>query len=256
MKLNIKSMLAAGAIATALSATAQNTEAGYFLDDYTYRFQMNPAFGNSRGFVSMPALGNLNVGISGNLGVQDVLYNVNGKTVTFMHPDVSTAEAMKNLGNDKRFAVNLRETILAVGFKGIGGYNTVSISARTDVGVKLPSSIFSFLKEGVTNDTYHIANFKARATAFAEVALNHSREIMPGLRVGATLKGLVGAGNARLNLEEADLALGTDDWAIRSRGEMYVNMKGFTYDLDVNDNTGRNYSAILRKLNDSLHPTW
>ncbi len=149
MKLNIKSMLAAGAIATALSATAQNTEAGYFLDDYTYRFQMNPAFGNSRGFVSMPALGNLNVGISGNLGVQDVLYNVNGKTVTFMHPDVSTAEAMKNLGNDKRFAVNLRETILAVGFKGIGGYNTISISARTDVGVKLPSSIFSFLKEGV-----------------------------------------------------------------------------------------------------------
>ncbi|MDE6040913.1 MAG: hypothetical protein K2F99_04990, partial [Muribaculaceae bacterium] len=77
--------LAAFAVA-AISAQAQNTVTGYFLDDYTYRFQMNPALGNSRNFVGMPALANLNVGMQGNLHLKDVLYNIDGRTTTFINP--------------------------------------------------------------------------------------------------------------------------------------------------------------------------
>lgn len=44
---------------------AQDLSSGYFVEDYTYRYQMNPAFGNSQNFISMPALGNLNVGTFG-----------------------------------------------------------------------------------------------------------------------------------------------------------------------------------------------
>ena len=68
MKLsNIKYIAAAAAAAAALSAGAQNTYTGYFLDNYTYRFQMNPAMGNESNFVSMPVLGNLNIGMHGNI---------------------------------------------------------------------------------------------------------------------------------------------------------------------------------------------
>ena len=38
--------------ATTFNIYAQNTESAYFNDEYMYRFKMNPAIGNSRGFVS------------------------------------------------------------------------------------------------------------------------------------------------------------------------------------------------------------
>ena len=73
MKTNIKKLLllliAAAGIETAV---AQHTYSGYFLDGYTYRYEMNPAFGNKNGFVSMPCLGNMNIAMRGNLHVTDL----------------------------------------------------------------------------------------------------------------------------------------------------------------------------------------
>ncbi len=56
MKINNKFLMAAGMIAasvSSLSLQAQNTTSGYFLDNYTYRYQMNPAFGNERRILSL-----------------------------------------------------------------------------------------------------------------------------------------------------------------------------------------------------------
>ncbi len=50
MNFNIKKCAAAMlATAAALCATAQNTQSGYFLDDYAYRFLSNPALAPSFG---------------------------------------------------------------------------------------------------------------------------------------------------------------------------------------------------------------
>ena len=64
MKTINKLTIAAAALLCAASASAQTSASGYFLEDYTYRFQLNPAFANSRNFVAMPGLGNLNVGLT------------------------------------------------------------------------------------------------------------------------------------------------------------------------------------------------
>ena len=76
-------------LAMPIVAMAQNTNSGYFVEEYTYRHQLNPAFGNENEYVSLPALGNFNVALNGNLNLTDVLYNVNGKTTTFLNPMVS-----------------------------------------------------------------------------------------------------------------------------------------------------------------------
>lgn len=60
---------------------AQNLQSGYFDDNYLYRFQSNPAFGNEgHGFVAMPGIGNLNVATNGTIGINHILYNVNGQS--------------------------------------------------------------------------------------------------------------------------------------------------------------------------------
>ena len=87
--------------------TAQNTRSGYFLEDYTYRFQLNPAMDNSKNFIAMPALGNMNVSMDGNLKVSDVIYNVDGRTTTFLNPGVSAAEVLGSINDRNRVGAEL-----------------------------------------------------------------------------------------------------------------------------------------------------
>lgn len=55
------------------SATAQNLNSAYHTQDYKFRHDMNPAYGNDQGYFSIPALGNISVGLQGNFGYGDVV---------------------------------------------------------------------------------------------------------------------------------------------------------------------------------------
>lgn len=248
MNFNIKKCAAAMlATAAALCATAQNTQSGYFLDDYAYRFLSNPALAPSHGklLVGIPGISNLNVNMRGNLALTDVIYNVNGKTTTFMNPEVSAAEAMGNLSDMNRLGFDIRENILSFGFGMLGGYSTINISARANVNTRLPKSIFSFLKEGVTNDTYQIDGLKARAIGYGEISLGHSRNITNEIRVGANVKVLLGVGSVKADLDRATLALNRDSWDITTNASIHTSLKGYTYETKYSEDTHREYVSGL-----------
>lgn len=242
MKTIIKKSIALFAISmTTLSAMAQNTRTGYFVDDYTYRFQMNPAMGNNRNFVGMPGLSNVNVGLHGNLSVKDILYNVNGRTTTFLNPGVSASEFLGNISDVNKIGLDLKLNVLSFGFKGMGGYNTISINARASFDTHMPKSLFSLAKEGLKNEVYDISDLGARGIAYAEVSLGHSRDITSEWRVGANLKLLVGGGAVEAKLNKAYLELGENDWTVMSDGELSANVKGLTFDHDINEDTHHEY---------------
>lgn len=234
-------MLLGATTAAAFAANAQNTASGYFVDEYTYRYRMNPAFGNERNFVSIPGIANLNVGLHGNLHLNSVLYNVNGKTTTFMNPLVEASTVMGNLHDVNRIGTSDYVTVLAGGFKAFGGYNTITIGARVDVDAHLPKSLFSLLKEGIRNQTYSISDLGVYGNAYAEIALGHSRNINSNWRVGGALKVLVGGGNVEANLRDAQLTLGENDWTVTTDAEMNASVKGLSYKTKVNDRTGHRY---------------
>lgn len=238
-----KLMFSAGILTCALAANAQMTYSGYFLDNYTYRYQMNPAFGNDRNFVSFPALGNLNIGTHGNLNVSDIVYPLNGKTVLFTNPGLSDNEVMKKFSDRNRLGANVKEDIISVGFKALGGYNTVSLSAVANMETSIPKAFFSLAKEGVTNTTYDIKDMYGYANGYAQLALNHSRDIkqVPGLRVGATLKVLIGAGNVDFKFNEAELTLGENDWKAKTNADIYASVGGLRFEHKRNDKTGNEY---------------
>lgn len=235
--LAIISMLAAGVATT----FAQSTESGYFIDRYTYRYQMNPAVGNEDNFVSMPGLGNLNISMRGNLHVSDLLYNIDGHTTTFLNPGVSPQEFLSGLSSRNKVMADVKINILAGGFKAWGGYNTISLGARAFAGASLPRSIFSLAKEGISNQTYDISDLRVNASAYAELALGHSRRINEQWRVGGTLKILIGGGAADGVLRDANLTLGTDEWTVTSNADLRTNVKGTTYKKKLNNRTGREY---------------
>lgn len=236
-------MICAGIMSCAMGASAQTTYSGYFLDNYDYRFQMNPAFGNDNSFVSFPGLGNLNIHMRGNLHVNDVIYSLNGKTVLFTNPGISEKEAMSKFGDKNRLGTNEKIDILSVGFKAFGGYNAVSLGVVANAEMSVPGAFFSLAKEGITNKTYDIENMFGNANAYAQLALNHSRDIkqVPGLRVGATLKVLVGAGNIDFQFNKAKLRLGEDKWIAQTNADIYASIGGFRYEMDRSKQTGKEY---------------
>lgn len=244
MKFNIKNTAAALIFGSAaLSASAQFTQSGYFVEDYAYRFLMNPAIANEPGkiFVGVPGVANVNAGIRGNLSLSDVIYNVDGKTVLFSNPGVSSSELMDNLSDMNKIGVSTRVNILSFGFNAFGGYNTINIAARADVNAHIPSSLFSLLKEGVSNRDYEIDGVKARAIGYGEIALGHSRQITPEIRVGASLKVLLGVGSIDAELERATLSLGKDAWHVVTNADIHTSLKGMHYKTTLNDHTNTEY---------------
>lgn len=229
-------------VAVTTSVFAQNTYSGYFLDDFLYRFQMNPAMGNEKNFVGFPGLGNLSFSTDGSLHLNKFLYNMDGRTVLFINPYLPDSQ-VKPFGKNNTIGVNLRENILTGGFKAWGGYNTVSISAVENSQIGAPGSLFNMLRNGIKNDTYDIRNFAVAANAYAEIALNHSREIkqVPGLRVGATFKFYIGMANAYGKFNKAHMTLGQDSWDIVSEGDIYLSTKGMSWETGYNHDAQRPY---------------
>lgn len=237
-----------------ISASAQNTYSGYFLDNYTYRYQLNPAFGSDKNFVSIPGIGNINASIVGNLNLGDVLYNVDGQTVLFTNPDVSTQQVLANINDDNHLESNIKLNILSAGFKAFGGFNTISINARTNVGFNIPGTMFSLAKEGLSNKSYDISNMGAHADAYAEIALGHSREIIKGLRIGASIKVLLGIGNVDAYFNEANIDLGHNDWIATTNADIYASVKGLSYKTSRNEHTGHEYVSSA-KIDNFSAPT-
>ena len=241
MKLNIKSVAAVLAISVASVASAQNLQSAYFTDGYLYRYQSNPSFDNERNFIAMPALGNLNLGVKGTLSLDDVLYNVDGKTTTFLNPAVDANEFLNAIGDNSRFGGDFKVGILAAGLKAFKGYNTISLNVRGNLNSRIPTTFMRLLKEGVQNKTYDISDLSMHADAYAELALGHSHKINEKLRIGGALKFLVGAGNVDAQFDQAHLTLGENSWDIVVEGQLQSSIKNLAYKHDINNNTKHEY---------------
>ena len=241
MKKIIKSTIAIALLSCA-TVSAQNTYSGYFLDNYTYRFQMNPAFGNEDNFVSMPVLGNMNVAMRGNLHLNNIFYNVGGETVLFTNPGVPQ-DAVNKFKKSNKLGTNEKFDILSGGFKAWGGYNTISIGARVNAGLSVPKAFFELAKEGIENRTYDIKNLSMQANAFAQIALNHSRDIaqVPGLRVGAAMKFYIGVGNIDAYFDRAELQLHDNSWNAVTNANIYASVNGLKYKTKYSEDTKRYY---------------
>ena len=256
MKTIIKRMAVATAVASvSLCAGAPNTNSGYLLDNYTYRYQLNPAFGNDSKFVSIPALGGLNFAMRGNLHVSDIFRVVNGRTVLFTNPEVP-ASVLGDFQDNNRIGADIKVNLLSGGFKAWGGYNTVSINARADVHAGIPYSLFDLAKNGVSNTTYDIRDVNVEANGYAELAFNHSRDIpqVPGLRAGAAVKFLIGLASFKTDLRRADITLGEDAWTGTTDGDIYANIGGFQYETKLNDSGNPYVSGMNMDGDGSVGP--
>ncbi len=236
----IKTAIISATAVLSFGAVAQNTNSAYFTEGYTHRYQLNPAFDNEKNFISIPGVGNINVATHGTIGLDNIFYNVDGKTTTFMNPAVD-ASFLNDINDVSRLAGDVNINLLSAGFKAFNGYNTVSINVRGNLNTHLPKTIFSFMKEGVENKTYDISDFDAYADVYGEIALGHSHKLGDKWRVGGAVKFLLGGANIDAKFNKAELTLGEDEWSAITNAEVQASVKGLTYEHDINKETGHEY---------------
>jgi hypothetical protein len=220
---------------------AQNLESGFFTDGYLYRHEMNPAIENARNYVAMPLLGNINMGMSGNIGIRDVLFNRNGETVLYTNPLVDAAEFMNGIHNRNRINTDFKIQIFGAGFKAWGGYNTVGINIRGNESTIIPRSLFDLTKNGLTNKEYDISDLHVHAHSYVELALGHSRKIDEKWRVGGKFKFLVGAGNVDADVNNGMLRLGEDGYVAEIDAKLQGNIHGLQYKTKPSEHSNNDY---------------
>ena len=149
MKNITKYMMAATMMCAATGMSAQALSSGYFLDGYLFKHQLNPALQSDKAYVSVPVLGNINIGTRGNIGLGNFLYpTANGGLTTFMNSRVSAQEFLDGLNANNRLAMNVDMSILSAGFRAWGGFNTIDIGLRSHTSVNIPKDMLELMKVG------------------------------------------------------------------------------------------------------------
>ena len=228
------------------AAKAQNLNSAYYLEGYNYRSQMNPAFGAEHSYFSVPGVGNLNVSMQGNIGLKNVLYPSADGMNTFMSSSVSAQEFLGGLHSKNKIVSNIKTNILSAGFKGFGGFNTIALNVRANVGANIPYEMFELMKQ-TTNKVYNINDFAVHTDAFAELALGHSHQIGKNLRIGANLKFLLGGANIDAKLNDFRVELGEEEWKIVGHAQVDASVKGLKYETETSEyKSGRSYERVKK----------
>lgn len=226
MKIKIIATVAVASIVYATAAAQGAPRTAYFLDGYSFRHELNPAFGGERNYISIPMLGNNDISLASNVGVNTFLYKTAPgspyKLTTFMSPTVDANEFLSKLNDNNRINANIDLTVLSAGFKAFKGFNTISIGVHTGMGINLPKDFFRFMKLGQTGpDTYYsFKDLGANATAYADIALGHSHAVNKKLTVGAKVKFLLGLGNVSAKIDRMDVRMGAEKWEVSANGSL------------------------------------
>lgn len=198
-KLHIILLSAAALIS--LGASAQSFRSGYFLDNYTYGYRINPAQVNDRGFLGI-GVGNIDLQNSMSFGLSSFLFNKDGSIVTGLNHKVGVDEFLGGLKDNSFISLDESINILSFGIANGKRMHTVELNVRVMDTENLPKSLFEFAKKG--SGTYNLGGLYADVSAMADLAYGYSMNINDNLSVGGRLHLLLGLAN--VNLSGGELA--------------------------------------------------
>ncbi|MFI3239884.1 MAG: DUF5723 family protein [Bacteroidales bacterium] len=237
--LNIKTTIVVSLILLlGLSVQAQTLNGLYFLEGNNNRNNLNPAFTSESNYVSFPALGNVYIGVSTNVGMGAFLIPSGNELVTFLHESVSVEQALSNLKDNNMIESNIGLNIINVGFNSWGGSNSIALNVKSITGTTLPKELFTFLKTG--QNSSGVANYIIPETSiftnnYAELAIGHARNINDKLSVGAKVKALFGLASIEAQIQDMEINMTSNQWIIKQNAQITAS-KGFYYTTDENGN--------------------
>lgn len=226
--LHMLTVVAVAVVAWPSVAHAQMKSA-YFMEGSVQRLDMNAAFVPDRGYVNIPFIGNIGVGMNSNfLAVNNFLYpDPDGSgLVTFMHGSVDADDFLRRMRNTNYATVNVRENLL-----GFGGYArryfwSFGLNLRSETSLTIPKEFFRVVKTLQPGD-YDLGDFGMETNNYLEFAFGAAFPIHileKRVEIGARLKALVGAGYAAVDMDGMNVRISEDEWRADMRGHFEGNV--------------------------------
>ena len=256
MRKKISVLLFLMIVNASLSLKAQQVNTLYFMENVPVRHFLNPSFQPVTDYyVSLPVIGFTQLSVGNNsLALKDIIYNVNGNTVSFLNSQNNIPVFYNTLKLNTMIHADLQTNLLSVGFRHETAYWTFSLTEKVDGNVNLPKEVLQVALFGTTisqNDSFDFTKLDGDVSVYTESALGYSRQLNNKWTVGGKLKLLLGSANVSNLNNQTGLKSGLTNWTLY--GEGIANYAGPVQISTTNNYRTFSYSTPS-KLTDWLKP--
>ena len=208
-------------VVSALSLSAQ-MRTSYFMEGSYFRTELNPALAPTRGYVMLPVLGGVGVSVNNNFfSVSNFIYNRDGQTVTAFDSRVAADEFLSVLPKKGHLSVDANLNILGAGFydKRKMFWN-FGVNQRVACDMTIGKEFFEITKS-IGNGSHSLNSLAFDATAYTELYVGWSMDILKFVTIGAKVKGLVGIANIGGSLTDMRADISSQTISASLRGGMH-----------------------------------
>ena len=199
------------ALAAFCAVSAQDFKTGYFLDNYSYSYRLNPAApmdGDTYTFFGI-GLGNVSVELNSNFPTTTLIST--GKDGEYLMPFLNTAQfsdedILSKLTDRNNLTLDANINVLTFGRQAEDHRFSVELNLRAGLGVGATKDFFTFARRGLSslssgdyNGTYQFDNIGMDLSTYGELAFCYSQKIGDIVTVGGGVKALLGLANANVN---------------------------------------------------------
>ena len=174
----------------------------------------------------------MNINLSGNIALDNILFARDGKLVTLLDSSVTPDQALRNLKTNNLMGLDTRINLLGFGkfTKNHKNFWSFDVNIRANESMNLPKSLFEFLKRGQEGS---IKNFGTAIESYLEAGFNYSFPLLDDrLYVGIRGKFLAGIARAQVNYDQFDVSLQQDRWAVVTKGTIDMTVDGASVEPD------------------------
>lgn len=223
MKKTLRNILIAILLLGASSASAQQVNTLYFLENAPMRHTINPAFQPvSNFYLTLPVIGYTSLWTGTNSWTMSdfIFKGPNGQTITPFHTD-APANWLDNKPNTFAMDMDANINILGLGFRiKQNSYLHINISEHVILGANVSSSVFK-LNDLSSGSTLPIS-LGGNAMAYTDFALGFSHNINRKWTVGGKLKVLVGQAHVGLKINDLQLSTSLDSLHAMGHGSLQL----------------------------------
>jgi len=221
---------------------AQQVNTLYFMDEVPVRHFLNSSFQPATDYyVSLPVVGFSQLSVGNNsLALKDIIYNVNGQTISFLHPLGDIPLFYNTLKSNTVVHASLQTNLLSFGFRHETAYWTFSLTEKADGKLNVPKELFRIALFGTPDpqiNSFDFTKLDGDVSLYTEAGVGYSKILNNKWTVGAKLKILVGTANISNNNNRFLLGAGIDKWTLKGVGK--ANYAG-----PVQINTTNNYHTF------------
>lgn len=219
--------LLVSALLASLTAEAQ-LRTSYFMYGSTQRYELNPALSPTRGYFSVPVVGDLHLSAESNFLSAENFFFPNGEgngVVTYMHKSVSAEEFLSKLPDQNHLELGLNDNIFSMGNYFKGGFWSVGLRLRSETNVDVPKDFFALTKQ-LKQGTYNIAGLGIDSSNFLEASLGYTFPVQDVFTLGFRAKLLLGLANISAKIDKLDVAIGQESYTANMAGTFESNIAG------------------------------